>query len=127
MGTGKYKYRNLSDMQGRRFSCLDTDEPQFQAGDVRWASQVAPNTVPPRSFLEKFTDDSETFFVDCRSGMFVRGPKYCMLKSVIENPSELMKSLVLSCEAKPDVFMLLAADVMKRHSSENAETWSMRP
>merc|ERR550525_2145197 len=100
-------------MQGRRISCCDTDEPQFQAGDVSWASEVAPNTVPPSSVFEKFKPNSETFFVHCRSGMFVRGPEYGLLKSAMEKPSELMRTLFASCEAKPDVWMLLAADVTK--------------
>eukprot|EP00930_Biecheleria_cincta_P051194 TRINITY_DN36353_c0_g1_i1.p1 TRINITY_DN36353_c0_g1~~TRINITY_DN36353_c0_g1_i1.p1 ORF type:complete len:257 (-),score=35.68 TRINITY_DN36353_c0_g1_i1:97-867(-) len=125
--TGRYKYRNLSNMQGRRISCYDTDEPQFQAGDGSWNSEVAPDAVPPRSFLQKFKPDSETFFVDCRSGMFVRGPPFGLLKSVIESPSALRKSLFASCSQKPDVWMLLAADVTKRHSSESGAARFAKP
>lgn len=126
--TGKYKYRNLSLMQGRpsrSIACYATDEPQFQAGDVSWTSEAGPNAVPPNAFLQKFKPDSETFFVDCRSGMFVRGPQYGMLKAVIENPSKWLDSLFASCSMNADIWMFLAADATKRHSTE--EKGFLRP
>jgi len=122
VNTGKYKYRDLSHMQGvsssSGISLQATDEPQFQAGDSSWASEVEPDAVPPRAFFQKFKSDSETFFVDCRSGMFVLGPRYGLLKTALEHSATLVKSLFTSCSMDADVWMQEAADAIKRNRSE---------
>lgn len=122
--TQKYKYRNLSNMQGtpssnlQQIACFDADEgadePQFQAGDASWISDAAPHAMPPPSFLKKFKSDSETFFVDCRSGMFVRGPNYGLSKGAIENPAKLVKPLFASCSMDARVWMQHAAGEIER-------------
>jgi len=127
--THTYKYRNLSKMQGLSsygnayrinagFGAYDPDEPEFRAGDVSWTSEAALDAVPPVEFLQKFKPDSETFFVDCRSGCFARGPPYGVLKSVIENPKRLLKRLFKSCSIDEDAWMQCAADAIKRHRDE---------
>jgi len=127
--TNTYKYRDLSQMQGQSsfnetyriiagFGAYNPDEPQFRAGDASWPSEADPHAVPPVGFLEKFKPNSHTFFVDCRSGMFARGPPYGVLQSVIENPKRLLKKLFKSCSMAEDEWMLCAADVIKRQRDE---------
>lgn len=118
--TGKYKYRNLSHMQGQStfgISChhggKPYDEPQFQAGQETWVSEVGPNAVPSQTFLQKFRPTSETFFVDCRSGVFVRGPQYSLLKAAMLNPAKLVKSLFASCSMDAGVWMQRAAEISR--------------
>mmetsp|Transcript_3888 Transcript_3888/g.10414 ORF Transcript_3888/g.10414 Transcript_3888/m.10414 type:complete len:281 (-) Transcript_3888:125-967(-) len=122
VSTQRYKYLDLSQMQGvSSFNIarwnhgrFDENEPQFRAGDVSWASEAEPFAVPPQAFLEKFQPKSDTFFVDCRSGNFVRGPEYEVLKKVIENPSKFVKPLFRSCSMDPDVWMQLAAAAIEQ-------------
>merc|ERR1712048_1409622 len=75
-----------------------------------WPSEAEPDAKPPREFLQNFTPDSETFFVDCRSGMFMRGPKYGLMRGALENASKLVKPLFASCSMDPADWMQAAAD-----------------
>lgn len=119
--TARYKYRNLEHTQGISVFTAGnaTHEPQFQAGDMSWSSEKGPDAIPPRDFFQHFKVDSETFFVDCRSGMFVRGPKYGMLKSVLKNPSRFLKSLFGSCSMAPEEWMKLAAQAIALRRSQD--------
>lgn len=128
VSSGKYKYRDLSETQGissHRISAMsrpvDENEPQFQAGDSSWASEREAGAVPPKSFLSKFRPDSETFFIDCRSGMFVRGPPYGLLKAALEHAPKLVRSLFRSCSVEADEWMRDAADAISRHRREHGK------
>lgn len=119
--TQKYKYRDLSQTQGinshmRQISTArgihNPDEPQFKAGDASWASEAPIGAVPPKSFLQKFSPENETFFVDCRSGMFMRGPRYGLLKGALEHAPKLLKPLFKSCSMDADAWMQQAADAI---------------
>lgn len=115
--TRTYKYRNLSGTPTSRIGTRSRNdpEPEFQAGAVSWDSEAQEEAMPPKSFLQKFKRDSHTFFIDCRSGMFVRGPKYGVLQAVIENPSKFLKPLFAACSMEADAWMQQAADVITTH------------
>eukprot|EP00811_Abedinium_folium_P011869 NODE_20997_length_773_cov_7.744582.p1 GENE.NODE_20997_length_773_cov_7.744582~~NODE_20997_length_773_cov_7.744582.p1 ORF type:complete len:139 (+),score=13.51 NODE_20997_length_773_cov_7.744582:150-566(+) len=85
---------------------------QFYAGQESWDSEREADAKPPLPFLQEFKFDSETFFVNCRSGTFARGPQYGLLKAVIEDPARLVEPLIASCSKNPDVWMREAADAI---------------
>ncbi|CAK9061555.1 unnamed protein product [Durusdinium trenchii] len=77
-------------------------------GESGWASEAAVDAVPPKAFLQKFLPESETFFVDSRNGMFIRGPKFGLLRAALENSRKVVKSLVRTC-IEADIWMKEAA------------------
>jgi len=128
--TQTYKYRDLRSMQGvpvhnckdqvprpRSFwgdSWTSQGDIEFHAGDVSWQSELEPDARPSREFLQQFKPNSETFFVNIRSGMFTRGPQYGMLRAVVENPALFIRPLILSCSKDADVWMERAADAITK-------------
>ena len=107
--TGQYKYQNLSPHEGARITLHQDREPEFHAGASSWTSERSSNAKPSREFLRQFRPDSETFFVDSRRGLFVRGPKYGLLQRVLENPKLVVKSLFSSNSMDAEVWMKQAA------------------
>ena len=87
---------------------LQVFTPEFRAGESGWASEAAVDAVPPKAFLQKFLPESETFFVDSRNGMFIRGPKFGLLRAALENSRKVVKSLVRTC-IEADIWMKEAA------------------
>lgn len=133
--TQKYKFRDLREMQGEpahAIRCKDAAAyygdswmyqggPQFYAGDGSWDSEREPDAVPPLAFLREFKPSNETFFVNCRTGTFIRGPRYGLLKAVIEDPARLIKPLMISCSKDPDVWMQQAADAITERRSNRGK------
>jgi len=120
--TRQYKYQNLEDKQGTPGEAISSimigdhvnldEERNFRSGSTSWKSEAAPDARPPKGFLRKFTAQSETFFVDCRSGMFVRGPRYGVLKPVIKEPMKYLKPLFEACSLPHDEWLELAASAI---------------
>lgn len=123
--TRKYRYRDLQHMQGvpaHRVRCRRNAEApywgdswtsqgdtEFHVGDPTWKSECGEDAVPPKSFLKKFKPDSETFFVNLQDGTFARGPKFSMLKAVIDDPARFLIPLIMSCSKDPEFWMRDAA------------------
>ena len=123
--THKFKYRDLRGMQGypahriKRKDGLPRDlffgDGWFSRGDVefyaggQWNSEKDADAKPPSTFLSKFQTNSETFLVNLQDGTFMRGPKYGVLKKVINKQrNHLLKSLIAQCR-RPDQWMRQAA------------------
>ena len=112
--TQKFKYRDLRNMQGypaHRIKCKDAlpralffGDGWFSRGDVefyaggQWNSEKDADAKPPSTFLSKFQTNSETFLVNLQDGTFMRGPKYGLLKAVIEQPKRFLKPLIAQCQ-----------------------------
>ncbi|CAE7302650.1 unnamed protein product [Symbiodinium microadriaticum] len=119
--TQKWKYRDLRQMQGtpaHRITCRDAryygrdwtsqGDEEFHPGNEDWDSEKAADDRPPRQFLAKFKNWSETFFINLRSGTFARGPTYGLLKKVIEDPKPFLQPLLSVCRS-PGEWMERAA------------------
>ena len=106
--TKTWKYRDLKAMQGfpaHRIKCKDREQyygdgwqsrgdPEFYVGLDDWQSEAPPGSRPSSAFLCKFKPDSNTFLVNLRAGTFIRGPQYCRLEKVIQEPKRFVESLI---------------------------------